>query len=102
LHAKLGFYQLEFKFNGLYREDEESTAKIYETYYKNNLITPNEQRFKLGMEPLDTQWGDLNFADTQIALSAARGSAVIDDKDLRGDNVNSNNRNKPKDKSKTD
>jgi len=86
LHAKLGYYQLEFKFSGLYREDEESTAKIYETYYKNNMITPNEQRLKLGIEPMtDNQWADLTFADTQIALSAARGTAVIEDKDLDND-----------------
>lgn len=93
LHAKLGFYQLEFSFSGLYREDEESTAKIYEMYYKNNLITPNEQRLKLGMHPLENQWADLTFADTQIALGASRGVGILEDKNLQD-----NERKKEKDK----
>ena len=102
LHARLGYYQLEFKFNGLYREDEESTAKIYELYYKSNMLTPNEQREKLGELPLKNQWADMTFADTQIALSAARGSAVVDDKDLKGDEVktSSNPKQKLKDEPK--
>lgn len=103
LHAKLGFYQIEFKFKGLYREDEESTSKIYETYYKNNAITPNEQRLKMGLDPLVNQWADKPFADTQIALSAARGSAVIEDKDLDDDQVTTKKvpNKKLKDESKT-
>lgn len=90
LHQKLGFYSLEFKWVGLDREDEESTADIYQTYYKNNLITPNEQREKLGMPAADNQWADLTFADTQIAMMAARGTAVIDDSDLRIDQTKNN------------
>ncbi len=95
LHAKLGYYQLEFNFIGLYREDEQSTSKIYETYYKSNAITPNEHRQKLGLHPLDNQWADLTYADTQIALGASRGVGEIEDKNLDGD--------KPKNKkTKTD
>lgn len=82
LHAKLGWYQIEFKFVGLDREDEEATAKIYDTYYKGNVITPNEQRERLGLPPMKNQWGDLTFADTQIALSAARGVKEFEDDDF--------------------
>lgn len=85
IHSRLSFYQLEFKFVGLYREDEESTSNIYQTYYKNNMITPNEQRLKLGLEPMVNQWADLTFADTQIALAAARGAAVLEDQNLNND-----------------
>lgn len=84
LHSKLGFYQLEFAFDGLYREDEESAATIYETYYKNNLMTPNEQRAQLGLPPSKSEWADKCFADFQIAISAARGTQVIADPDLPG------------------
>ena len=88
IQQRLGFQQLQFKFIGLDREDEQATAKIYETYYKNNLLTPNEQRDRLGLAPLDNQWADLTYADTQIALSAARGTKQIDDKNLQNDEVN--------------
>ena len=65
-----------------YREDEEVTSKIFETYYKSNVLTPNEQREKLGMPPMDSEWGNLTFADTQIALMAARGIKEMEDKEL--------------------
>lgn len=79
LHKKLGFHQLQFKFVGLDREDELSTAKIYEIEYKNNAITPNLYRERLGEQPLDNEWADLTFADTQIAMEAARGAKQVDD-----------------------
>lgn len=82
LHKRLGFYSLQFNFVGLDREDEESTAVIYEKYYKNNLITPNEQREKIGLPPSENEWADMTFADTQIAMMAARGTAIIDDENL--------------------
>lgn len=79
LHGRLGFSQLRFQFAGLDREDEESTAKIFETYYKNNAIVPNEQREALGKPPMKGLWGDMTFADVQIAMNAARGAAEVDD-----------------------
>jgi len=82
IHRRLGCYSLCFKFVGLDREDEEATANIYDKYYKNNVFTPNEIREKLGEPPSDDQWANLKEADVQIAISAARGSKVIDDKDL--------------------
>lgn len=82
LHRRLGYYQLVFQFKGLYREDEQSQSEIYQTYYKNNAITPNEQRLKLKLPPMENQWGDLTFADTQIALAAARGTSQMTDEDL--------------------
>ena len=82
LHRKLGFYQLEHRYVGLDREDEEATADIYAIYYKNNAITPNEQREKLGLPPSKSQWGDLTAADVEIAVQAARSMATNLDDDL--------------------
>jgi len=82
IHAKLGFSQLKFQFVGIEQEDEEALAKTYELEYKNNAITPNEYREARGMEPMDNDWGERTFADMQIAISAARGSAKIDDPDI--------------------
>lgn len=95
LHALLGFYSLRFRFPTLVQEDEEALAKIYDIEYKNNAVTPNEYRARRGMEPLDSQWGDMVAADVAIATMAARGSAVIDDKALASDQAN-----KPKSKAK--
>jgi Phage portal protein len=82
IHARLGFYNLHFRFINLDREDEEATAKIFDMYYKNNVFTPNEQREKMGEPPSKDQWSDMKYADMQIAISAARGAKVIDDSDL--------------------
>ena len=82
IHRRLGFYQIEFRFIGLDREDEQATADIYQTYYKNNLITPNQQLEKLGMPRSESVWGDRYFADVQIAMEAARSAKTIRDPDL--------------------
>jgi phage portal protein BeeE len=82
IHAKLGYYNLRMRFIGLDREDEMQTAKIYETYYKNNMITPNEQRDVMGKPPADNVWGDRTFADAQVAVEAARSMATNLDADL--------------------
>lgn len=80
----LGFSQIQFRFVGLDREDEKATADIYKTYYESNSITPNEQRERLGMPPLDNEFADMTYADVQIAISAARGAAKVDDNQLPG------------------
>jgi len=85
IQGKLGFTQIEFRFVGLDREDEESQANIYDKFYKINVFTPNQIREKIGEEPNDDAWADMVFADTQIAMQAARGSALIDDPDLNSD-----------------
>lgn len=83
IQRKLGFSQLMFRFKGLEREDEVATSEIYETYYKNNVFTPNEQRAKIGVPPSTSQWADMYFADVQIAIAAARGAAQVDDPELK-------------------
>jgi HK97 family phage portal protein len=83
--GKLGFSQIEFRWVGLDREDEAETSKIMETYYKANVLVPDEIRDRLGLPPSDNQWGLMTFADTQVALQAARGTAVVDDADLKSD-----------------
>lgn len=82
LHKRLGFHQIEFCFKGLDREDELNLAKIYDTEYKSNAITPNEYREQRGLPPMDNDWGDKCFADMQIAVSAARGIKQVDDPDI--------------------
>ena len=91
IHLKLGFSQIEFKFVGLDRKDESETSNIYKTYYESNLITPNEQRIRLGMPEDDSPWSKMKFADAQIAISAARGAKEIDDPDLERDKSPSSN-----------
>jgi HK97 family phage portal protein len=83
--GKLGFSQIEFKWVGLEREDERATADINQILYKNNVLTPDEIRDRMGLPPGDNQWSSLTFADTQVALQAARGAAIIDDADLKSD-----------------
>lgn len=73
VHAKLGYYSLEFTFVGLDREDEQATAEIYEIYYQNNLITPNEHREKLGLAPSDDPISDKLYAEVQSAAKAVDG-----------------------------
>jgi hypothetical protein len=85
LHKRLGFSQLMFRFIGLDRDDEEATARIYEIYYKNNAILPNEQREKLGWKPGESRWMGMTAADVAIAGSAARGAKEVDDPDIRDD-----------------
>lgn len=82
IQGRLGFSQVRFRFVGLDREDEKATANIYQLYYQGNAITPNEQRERLGMPRMENMWGDLCYADMQVALQAARGTAIIEDQDL--------------------
>ena len=82
IHGLLGFSQIRLRFKGLEREDEEATAEIFERYYKTNMMTPNEMRERLGMKPADHAWGDMTFADMQIAIQAARGVGKVEDDDL--------------------
>lgn len=82
IEARLGFSQLEFRYVGLKRDDKKAEAEIYKLEYTNNAATPNEYRARNNMPPLDGEWGDLTYADTQIAMQAARGTGEIDDPDL--------------------
>jgi hypothetical protein len=82
LRAKLGFSQLQFKFKGIEAEDELNLAKVFETEYRNNAITPNEYRERRGMVPSDNEFADLTRADVEIATAAARGAAQVEDDDL--------------------
>lgn len=82
LVKRLGFTQLRFRFKGIESDDELNIAKVYETEYRNNALTPNEYRLRRGWKPLDHQFSDLLRADVEIATAAARGTAVVDDEDL--------------------
>ncbi|MGC9237826.1 MAG: phage portal protein [Thiomonas sp.] len=71
IHKRLGWHDLEFQFLGMDREDEQAIANINQIYLKNNVLTPNEVREKLGMQPLKSKWGDMLAADVAIATQAA-------------------------------
>lgn len=80
--GRLGFSQVEFKWPGLQRTDEELLSEIDERDYKNNIRTPNEIRSRRGLPPTDSEWGDKFAADVQIAVEAARGMKLMTDNDL--------------------
>lgn len=84
LHAKLGFSQLEFRFKGIEAEDELNIAEVYRLEYENNATTPNLYREQRGLPPLDNEFADLLHADVEIAMMAAKGAAIVDDKNLSG------------------
>lgn len=79
IHARLGFSQIEFRWLGIDRDDEEMLASIHETYLKNNVLTPDEVREKLGRPPHENEWGDTLEVDRQMAINAARGSGEDND-----------------------
>ncbi len=79
IQGRLGLPYLKFRFVGLDREDEDATAKIFKTYYEGCVTTPNEQRERLGMPPLKSQWANMTWADVQIAIKAAQGAKQVDD-----------------------
>jgi hypothetical protein len=91
LHKKLGFYQLNFKFVGLEREDELATAQIYKIEYENNAITPNMYRDRKGLPPMDNFWADMTNADMQIAMKAANEAKQVDDPNLKSNPAAQNN-----------
>jgi Phage portal protein len=82
LHAKLGFHQVQHRFVGLDREDEEATARIFKQRWETNSITPNQIREHFGEEPMPGSWGDKTWADVQIAIKAAQGAKTVDDPDI--------------------
>jgi hypothetical protein len=80
--GRLGFTQLVFKFKGIEADDELNLAKVFETEYRNNAMTPNEYRELRGRKPLALPFADLLSADLDIATAAARGTAIVDDEAL--------------------
>lgn len=95
LHSKLGWYSLEFFFTGLDREDQLVAAQIYEKDYKNNLITPNEERARRGLPPSDNYLSDRLYTECEIEIAAARGAQLMLDKNL-ADDANQDRQNQSK------
>lgn len=83
IEGKLGFSQIEFRWLGIDRDDEEMLAGIHEKYFKNNVLKPNEIREKLGRPPLESKWGELLAVDMEIAKQAARSVGEDLDPDLQ-------------------
>lgn len=82
LHRRLGFYQLRFNFIGLDRENVDVMSQVYVREYQNGAILPDEYRERRGLPPMEGPWGKMAYADTQIAIQAARGAAQVLDDDL--------------------
>jgi hypothetical protein len=78
----MGFSQISFQWKGVDREDLEKTSQIMQRYFQVNVLSPNEIRKKIGEPPTDSVWGDLMKSDIDIAVSAAKGVAIVDDPDL--------------------
>ncbi|WP_042298972.1 phage portal protein [Paraburkholderia kururiensis] len=74
IEGRLGFSQIELTFPDIDREDEKATADIYKTEYQNNATTPNMYRARKGLEPIESAWGDMTYADVQIAIKGAQGA----------------------------
>lgn len=72
IEGRMGFSQIEFRFLGLDREDEKQMAEVFQLEYKNNAATPNEYRARRGMPPLESEWGELSYADMQLAVAEKR------------------------------
>lgn len=83
IEGRLGYSQIEFRFLGIDREDEELLSKIHETYYGTNVLTPNEIRERMGLKPSKSEWADLCHADVEIAQIAAKGVGQNLDADLK-------------------
>lgn len=79
LWGRHGLVNVRFQFDGLDREDEKAIADIFKTEYQNNATTPNEYRASKGLEPIKSPWGDLTYADMQVAMKAAQGAKEVDD-----------------------
>lgn len=82
IEATFGFSQVEFKWQGIDREDEQATSQILKTYFDMASFTVNEVRAKLGEPPADNQWGEMTSADIEIAKNAARSAGLIEDASL--------------------
>jgi hypothetical protein len=74
--GRLGFSQIELIPGGLDREDEKASADIFKIEYECNAIVPNEYRARRNQPPMESDFGEMTYADAQIAIAAARGAAV--------------------------
>lgn len=82
IQGRLGMAGVRFMFEGVDREDEQAAAEIFKIWYESNAIVPDEFREQRGLKPLGSMWGTMTWADVQIAMAAARGSAQVDDPEL--------------------
>ncbi len=82
IEGQLGFSQIRVKINGLDREDELDAAKVCQYRWNTNSITSDEIRKRYGEPQMEGEWGGKTKADVDIAISAARGSKVIEDADF--------------------
>lgn len=82
IRGRLGFSQLQFVHEGLDREDELSTAQIYDLRFKSNSITGNQIREHFGEDPLPNVTADMTAADIEVMKAAARSVGEQLDPDL--------------------
>jgi hypothetical protein len=77
IHGLLGFSQIELTPGGLDREDEKASAEQYKIEYEGNAIIPNEYRARRNLPPLKSHWGEMTYAEMQIAIKGAQGAKAI-------------------------
>lgn len=85
IQKRMGFWNLQFRFIGLDREDELLLSKVYEIEYRNGAVTPDEYRETRGRPPLKTPYSGMTGIDFKIAQSAATGAKRVLDPDLPDD-----------------
>lgn len=85
IQRRMGFWQLQFRFIGLDREDEKRGAEVFKIEYDSGAITPNEYRETRGRPPSKSPYADMTGVDFQIAKAAATGAKRVLDPDLPND-----------------
>jgi hypothetical protein len=71
IKGKLGFSQIGFKWIGLEREDEMETAKRFSIYYSTNVMTPDEERIRLGKPPGESPVMKMTKAEVEMMRASA-------------------------------
>ena len=78
LHAKLGWYDLEFKFLNLDDPDAQTKMGLFAQQYSTNAITPNEIAIGMGRQPQAGPFGALTQFEAMIVMQLV--TAQIQDK----------------------
>lgn len=76
LHAKLGWYDLGFRFLDLEDPDAETKSQLNARMYSANALTPNEWRKSMRMKPLKTPFADLTQFEAMLVNIEAQAIAT--------------------------
>jgi hypothetical protein len=76
LHAKLGWYDVEFKFLSIEDPDPQTKMDIAQRMYVVNSITPNEIRKGMRMKELATPFGDMTSIEMEMLMLDAQAAVA--------------------------